>query len=212
VFGAVEINSSFYRRHKRDTWQRWADSVPDTFRFAVKIPKTISHELRLVGAEEALAVFIDDIAPLAPKLGPLLLQLPPTLDFQPDGVERFLGQLRGLYSGALVIEPRHLSWASAAASTMLAKFAVSRVAADPSAPELYDAAMSEDLLYLRLHGTPRIYYSAYEPQDLDRFASLLTRKSSTVPWCIFDNTASGAALLNALDLAARLEARGPDDR
>jgi uncharacterized protein YecE (DUF72 family) len=157
VLDGVEINSSFYRRHKRETWQRWADSVSDSFRFAVKLPKAISHELRLVGADEALAVFIADIAPLGDKLGPLLLQMPPTMGFDATIAGHFIELLRRHYYGVVVIEPRHVSWACEAASALLGALCVSRVVADPSLPELLDAADSEDFDYMRMHGAPRTY-------------------------------------------------------
>src|SRR5689334_3087872 len=82
---AAEINSSFYRPHRRTTYERWAASVPDNFRFAVKIPKAITHERRLRDAGELLNRFLSEVAGLGPKLGPLLVQLPPSLAYV-DGV------------------------------------------------------------------------------------------------------------------------------
>src|SRR3954449_13476072 len=76
VFNAVEINSSFYRPHRRATYERWAASVRDGFRFAVKMPKAITHERRLRDAGELLNRFLSEVAGLGPKLGPLLVQLP----------------------------------------------------------------------------------------------------------------------------------------
>ena len=76
-FDGVEINSSFYRPHRLSTYQRWADDVPDHFRFAVKMPKTITHEGRLRDVAEPLQRFLGEIAGLGDKLGPVLIQLPP---------------------------------------------------------------------------------------------------------------------------------------
>jgi uncharacterized protein YecE (DUF72 family) len=194
VLDGVEINSSFYRRHKRETWQRWADSVPDSFRFAVKLPKTISHDRRLVDSEAVLTEFLADIEQLGHRLGPLLVQTPPSLDFNAE------------CSGAVVVEPRHVGWASDAASALLVTFGVSRVVADPSLPELLAAAQREAFLYLRLHGAPRIYYSAYDKTAVGRLAVALVQPSARNGWCIFDNTASGAALGNALELRDALGA------
>ena len=203
VFDGVEINTSFYRRHQPKTWQRWADSVPETFRFAVKIPKVISHELRLIDAANELDVFLGDIAPLATKLGPLLLQLPPSLSFDAAGTEPFFAHLRQQFRAPVVIEPRHASWATPQAAAFLASFFIAPVLADPSPPELEQFAATATHRYLRLHGSPRIYYSSYEAEQLEHYAELLTAPES---WCIFDNTASGAALANALQLKDMLRA------
>lgn len=76
-FPAVEINSSFHRPHAPATYARWSASVPDHFRFAVKAPKTITHERRLADAEDRLDAFLAQVSGLGEKLGCLLLQLPP---------------------------------------------------------------------------------------------------------------------------------------
>ncbi|MDB5525038.1 MAG: hypothetical protein JWM58_2801 [Rhizobium sp.] len=198
VFNGVEVNSSFYRRHKPDTWQRWADSVPPAFRFSVKVPKHITHELRLADARSALLEFLQDVARLGEKLGPVLLQLPPNLAFNVETVTSFLNDLRGVFEGQVVIEPRHQSWASPEVSSLLSAYTVSRVIADP-APVSGAEQEESDFSYLRLHGSPRIYYSEYQPDELRKYAALLS-KARADSWCIFDNTASGAALSNALEI------------
>src|SRR5690606_6788640 len=80
-FDTVEVNSSFHRSHRRETWQRWAASVPAQFRFAAKLPRSISHESGLRGAGPALDRFLSEAGGLGRKLGALLLQLPPALAF-----------------------------------------------------------------------------------------------------------------------------------
>jgi uncharacterized protein YecE (DUF72 family) len=205
VFNGVEINSSFYRRHRPDTWQRWADSVPDHFRFAVKAPKRVTHDLQLVGSEPVLDEFFGDITPLGEKLGPVLLQLPPKLAFDAVAAAKFFRHLRSAFGGRVVIEPRHQSWGGPEASALLSRHQVSRVAADPVAVERKQPDMDE-FLYLRLHGSPKIYYSKYGPEEVGRHAGML---SAAAPdsWCIFDNTASGAALVNALEMLDLISAQ-----
>src|SRR3954469_22161893 len=78
---AAEINTSFYRPHKPETYARWASSVPADFRFAVKLPKTITHERRMVECGDLLERFAAEIAHLGEKRGPILIQLPPKLGF-----------------------------------------------------------------------------------------------------------------------------------
>ncbi|AWN40478.1 DUF72 domain-containing protein [Methylobacterium durans] len=131
-FDAVEINTSFYRPHRVSTYERWAAAVPDQFRFAVKIPRTITHERRLENAYEPLAQFLGEVAGLGPKLGPLLLQLPPSLPFHAETAGAFLQRLRRAVPGSIVCEPRHASWFVPNVEAVLADLRIARVAADPA--------------------------------------------------------------------------------
>jgi len=94
LFRAAEINSSFHRPHRPVTYARWADSVPDNFQFAVKLPRAVTHDKRLVNAQPELAIFVDQARHLGPKLGPLLVQLPPSLAFDPVTAREFFRGLR----------------------------------------------------------------------------------------------------------------------
>lgn len=202
-FSCVEINSSFYRSHKPATYERWAASVPDGFLFAVKVPKSITHLRRLKGAESELAVFLGECGTLGPKLGPLLVQLPPSLAFNSEVVSSFFTLLRQLFPGNVVCEPRHPTWFALEASSVLSHFEVARVAADPAISE--EAAQPggwNGLVYYRLHGSPRVYYSAYAADFQKEMAKKLAEAMArSVPaWCIFDNTAEGAATGDALSV------------
>lgn len=210
-FNAVEINSSFYRPHRPATYARWAASVPEGFRFCVKLPKAITHEHKLVGFGSLLKTFLGEVACLGAKLGCLLVQLPPSLEYKPAVAARFFARLRTLHPGAVVLEPRHRTWFAERAEVMLIKHCISRVAADP-APVAAAAHASgwPDTVYYRLHGSPRMYYSSYERRTLTSLANKLrahAARPGTSVWCVFDNTASGAAIPNALQLARALEPR-----
>ena len=204
--GAVEINSSFYRPHRPATYRRWAASVPPGFRFAVKVPRTITHERRLADAADLLAAFLAEARELGATLGPLLLQMPPSLVFDPAVAGGFLQALRERFAGDVACEPRHPSWFSGEAEALLGAHRVARVAADPVPKGCPPAAGApggwRGLAYHRLHGTPRIYYSDYPPAALARIEAAL-RAEPGPGWCIFDNTALGHATGNALDLSAR---------
>src|SRR5262249_3014021 len=218
-FAAVEINSSFRRPHRRTTYERWSAAVPDGFAFSVKAPKEITHSPRLARADAALDGFLEQVAGLGSKLGPLLFQLPPSLAFDPRPVGAFFAALRARFDGAAVCagwrpllaggavcEPRHPAWSAASAKTRLTDFRISRVAA---APPVTRAAVVPGgwagLAYFRLHGSPRVYYSEYPPDQIDSLAHQLAylRDTRSV-WCIFDNTAVGAATGNALALQDRV--------
>lgn len=202
-FDAVEINSSFYRRHRAATYARWATSVPEAFRFSVKVPKAITHGARLIDPDAALDEFIGDVSALGVKLGCLLVQLPPSLQLDATVAERFFAALRARHAGMVALEPRHLTWFTPEAEVLLARYRVARVAADPPrAPDAMDPAGWSGLVYYRMHGSPRTYYSAYDDEQLGRLAAeIRTRALGGVPvWCIFDNTALGAAMPNAFEL------------
>jgi uncharacterized protein YecE (DUF72 family) len=198
---AVEINSSFYRPHRQVTYEKWAASVSEGFRFSVKLPKSITHQHRLRDCEGLLDEFLGQCAGLGEKLGCLLIQLPPSFAFDAALVEDFFASLRARYEGSLALEPRHASWKDAEA--LLQQARVARVAADPAPFEGSEQPAGwAGLQYWRLHGSPRIYYSAYSTDWLERLAQQLqtARENGIASWCIFDNTASGAAVANALQL------------
>lgn len=201
VLNAVEINSSFYRPHRTTTYERWAASVPESFRFAVKVPKTITHELRLKDADDLLDRFLSEVSGLGPKLGPLLVQLPPSLRFEDGVADTFLSELRSRVEGPLVCEPRHASWFTPDVEGLLDELRIARVAADPApVPSADKPGGWRSLSYYRLHGSPRVYYSAYSPEYLAAVAERIARDAATEieTWCIFDNTAAFAATGDAL--------------
>jgi len=202
VLHCVEINSSFHRPHAAATYARWAASAPAEFRFSVKIPRDITHEGALRAARPLIDRFLEESAGLGDKRGPLLLQLPPSLAFDRRVAGRFLDLLRSRFGGPLVCEPRHPTWFAVAAEALLVRHDVARVAADPApAPGAERPGGWSGLVYYRLHGTPRKYWSRYEPEMLAGLAGDLRRAAAHVDvWCLFDNTASGAALENAWNL------------
>ena len=205
-FNSCEINSSFYRPHKKETWERWATSVPAEFRFSVKAPRTITHEAKLNCSLEVLSAFLEQIEFLRDKLGPVLIQLPPSLEFDHARARKFLSLLRGRFSGDVVWEPRHASWFEDEGDNLLKEFQIARVAADPACvPASTRPGGLASLAYFRLHGSPRRYFSAYSGDYLHMLAAQLASLGARARvWCIFDNTAFGAAIPNALELAAKL--------
>ena len=208
TFPAVEINSSFHQPHRPSTYARWAASVPAGFRFAVKLPRAVTHVARLAGPAELIERFLVEVRALGDRLGVLLIQLPPSLAFERQPVAGFFDELRGRYSGLVACEPRHPSWFGDEAEALLQTHQVARVAADPAVvPQASLPGGWPGLAYWRLHGSPRMYYSAYPTAELDRMAEALGGVPGEA-WCIFDNTASGAAAGQALDLVARFRADG----
>lgn len=198
-FACAEINSSFHRPHRPATYRRWAESVPDGFRFAVKVPKTITHLQRLIDCDALLAAFAEQCAPLESKLAVLLVQLPPSLAFD-AAFDVFFSAAQARTDAAIACEPRHGSWFDADVDGWLADRRIARVAADPARHPLADRPGGwAGLRYFRLHGSPVIYRSAYERDALAPIAEAI-RADPAKSWCIFDNTASSAATGDALTL------------
>jgi len=205
-FNACEINSSFYRPHKIETWERWRDTVPEDFRFSIKAPGTITHESKLNCGVDLMMPFFHQLSFLKEKLGPILFQLPPSLQFDFARTTRFLTLLRDNYSGDVVWEPRHSSWFGREVHALLNKFHIAQVAADPACVRIAaEPAGLSSLVYYRLHGSPRRYYSSYSDDFLNTLAAQLSDRSARAQvWCIFDNTASGSAIQNAMALQNKL--------
>jgi uncharacterized protein YecE (DUF72 family) len=216
VLNCAEINSSFHRSHTANVYQRWAAQTPPSFRFSVKVPRSITHEGRLRRAREPLQRFLDQASGLGDRLAVLLVQLPPSLAFETRPVRTFFSVLAELFDGSVVCEPRHPSWFTPTADASMAALKVSRVAADParwpeaSRPGGWISAQRDGrgaVLYHRWHGSPRMYWSRYTHQWLtERAEELRQRPAKADCWCIFDNTAGGGAMSNALEFRAMLEA------
>lgn len=202
-FPAVEINSSFYRRHRRSTYERWAASVPSHFRFSVKMPRAISHDMALRGAGDALDRFLEDATGLGDKFAGVLLQLPPSQNFEPRVASTFFRMFQRRSRVPMACEARHPSWFSPGAMALLQRHGVSRVTADPAIRHDEPTAPPAPAWpYWRLHGTPRMYYSPYPEDVLAGIARALSgaQETSRPAWVMFDNTAHGFATRDAARL------------
>ena len=207
---ANEINSSFYRPHRRATYARWAASVPEEFRFAVKLPRTITHDARFVDYEALLVRFAEEVGGLGEKRGPVLVQLPPRFAFDAALADNFFAQVNAIVGGAIVLEPRHASWFGPRAEALLVQHRIARVAADPATVSA--AALPggwAGLAYFRLHGSPRIYWSGYDAGERAAWMEKARATGAGEVWVIFDNTAGGAATGDALAFADLLGAANP---
>lgn len=205
VLSGVQIDTSAYRSHGFATYQKWAAQTPRGFRFAVRLPRAITHAGRLRRARAPLQKFLAEVGGLGFKLGPLLVQLPPSLAFETRPVGHFFALLREHHGGAVVCEPHHPSWLTPAAERLLVAHQIGRVAADPAPGP--DAVLpggwmgprgdgAGAALYFRLHRSPR-----HTPQPLEAWAARVRGlPRGTDAWCILDNTAAGAALEDALRL------------
>lgn len=202
LFRGIEINSSFHRPHRRSTWAKWGQDVPEGFRFSVKIPKTITHGRKLIACEDLVAAFFDEVEGLGEKLAILLVQLPPKLAFDPGTAGGFFQSFRPPAPARIACEPRHPSWFEPEADALLRDLEIARVAADPAI--VAAAAVPggwRGMSYWRLHGSPDMYRSAYG-ERLAAYAEAIRADlaKGRETWCMFDNTAASEATGDALAL------------
>jgi uncharacterized protein YecE (DUF72 family) len=202
-FDFVEINSSFYRSHQRATYERWREQTPADFGFSVKLIRSVTHDCGLLHCRSELRQFLEEVAGLGRKLRVVLVQLPASLEFDSRVSSRFFSALSERCSCGIACEPRHVSWFTDRADAILRRHKIARVAADPAkAADGGEPGGFKRLEYYRLHGSPRIYYSAYSADFLSQLASRLRALSSrtTQLYCVFDNTARYEAWSDARQL------------
>lgn len=206
VLAGVEINSSFYRQHAPETYAGWRHQTRRSFSFAVKLPQAITHDKRLRGARRPLEEFLGGVAGLGRQLGPLVVQLPPSLPYENRVARRFFALLRDNHDGPVVCEPRHASWFGAGANELMLRYRIGRAGADPAVvPAAAQPGGWPGIVYYRLHGSPRKYWSIYEPERLAQWAHALKAvPRGVLAWCVFDNTAGGGAACNAVQMLKML--------
>jgi len=204
VLNCAEINSSFHRSHATKVYEKWAASTPADFRFSVKIARTITHDAKLRRSRALVARFVSEASGLGSKLTVILVQLPPSLEFSSRSAHVFFGLLREYWAGLVAFEPRHESWFGEKPERVLLTHRIARVATDPSRIKAAKVPGGwPGFTYYRLHGSPRKYWSRYPPARIAVFSNALRRVDpATDAWCIFDNTASGAAIENAVEVLA----------
>lgn len=181
--------------------------MPPDFRFSVKLPRTITHDHRLSGTRPLVNAFLAELAPLGPRLGCLLVQLPPSHELSAHRARGFFQALREGFDGAVALEPRHATWFTPAAERILIAHRITRVVADPpKSPAGLQPGGWTGMAYYRLHGSPRVYYSSYRDDVLERLAERLREhQRGRIPcWCIFDNTTLGAGTGNAVSVLHHL--------
>jgi uncharacterized protein YecE (DUF72 family) len=196
-FPSIELNGSFYSLQRPESYAAWYEQTPPGFVFAVKGGRYITHMLRLREVEQPLAAFFaQGLFNLREKLGPLLWQLPPTMRFDEDTLERFLALLPRSTGEALklarhrpahmvgkvrlaidadrplrhALEVRHDSFRDPAFIKLLRRYNVAGVFADTAGRWPYFEDLTADFAYLRLHGDKELYASGYTPGALQAWA------------------------------------------
>lgn len=210
TFETVEINRSFYRLPSPEAAAAWAAEVPEGFCFAVKASRYLTHMKKLKDPEEPLSRLLEAIAPLGPKLGPILFQLPPRWRFDAERLDRFLAVLPR--EGRHAVEFRDPSWFNASAYRLLERYGVALcVVSFPGVPVVWE--VTAPFTYVRLHGATRAYDYLYSPSELEDWASGIERlaRQGLDAYVYFDNDAHGYAVENALALRGMLQGLRPGE-
>jgi len=197
IFNTVEVNATFYRSFKQSTFQKWYDETPERFTWAVKAVRYITHQKRLQNVEDSVEMFIDSIQPLKEKTGPLLFQLPPSLQFDRENTETFIKLLPSGYR--YVIEGRHNSWAEPGVQSLLRDNNIAWCISDTAGKYPYVESITADFTYIRLHGSKKLYASCYTDNEIQDWAEKI-RDWDVDTYVYFDNDANGYAPLNAASL------------
>jgi uncharacterized protein YecE (DUF72 family) len=197
-FGTVELNNPFYRLPSRETFTRWQQQTPDDFVFAVKVSRFISHVKRLKDAAAPLALLLEHASPLGPKLGPLLIQLPPQFHADLPRLEAFLSSLPEGYRW--VLEPRHPSWQVPAVYEALGQRGVALCV--PVGGRLQpDLVTTAPFTYIRMHAgaSPG---GAFGEEQLRPWATRIRAllRSGKEVYVYFNNDWEGHAVRDALRL------------
>jgi uncharacterized protein YecE (DUF72 family) len=193
-YGTVELNASFYRLPKAQVFENWRNRTPGNFLWAVKANRYITHIRRIKDAEEPLERFYGSVALLKEKLGPILFQLPPSLSFDEAVLRDFCHCLKGNHRYAL--EVRHPSWAQEKALDILRDNNIALCISDTAGRYPYIEEDTATFIYIRLHGSRKLYASRYSEEELRTYARKI-RGWSKDTYLYFDNDHAAYAVKNA---------------
>ncbi len=203
-FDTVELNATFYHLPKAKTIEHWKSLAPDGFLFALKAYRGITHYTRLKDPKECYR-FLHLVKPLKPHLGPILLQLPPSLHKDAQLLVSFLHALPVGYRCA--VEFRHKSWYSDEIYELLRRYEVALCLHDfeqKSTPIVTTAKF----VYIRFHGSSGRYVGSYDDAALQEWAAKIEkfRSHGLDVYCYFNNDFEAAAVRDAKRLRSLLAA------
>ncbi|GIE22393.1 DUF72 domain-containing protein [Winogradskya humida] len=204
-FATVEVNNAFYRLPEKATFESWRERTPDDFRFAVKMSRYLTHVRRLHEPAEPVARFLDRAEGLGGKLGPVLIQLPPTLRVNVADLDETLSRFpRGV---RVAVEPRHDSWWTDEVRDVLTSHNAALSWADRKGRPVTPLWETADFGYLRLHEGRAQPWPHYGRTAL---VSWIERLPGVPTYVFFNNDPGGAAVTDATTMAALARRRGWD--
>ncbi|RYY60389.1 MAG: DUF72 domain-containing protein [Chitinophagaceae bacterium] len=211
-FDTAEVNRSFYSLPKPEVIAGWAAAVPPGFVFCPKLSRFLTHMKKLRDPEEPLERFFNTFAPLpAEQFGPVLVQLPPMLGFNPATAKHFYEVLLQRYPAhAFVVEVRHDSWYRTESLDLMRAYGIGLVIAESGGHFPYLEAVTSEEVYLRFHGPAALYASSYSDEQLQYYAALCRGwlGEGKRVWAFFNNDIHGYAWSDALRFKKILEGTG----
>ena len=204
-FDGVEVNMTFYRIPKASTLEKWRDETPADFRFAIKAWRAITHRKRLHDVDEMIATQRQSLSPLKEKISVMLWQLPSGLHRDLELLKHFIDALGRWCDVPHAIEFRHTSWFEPEILACLEDAGIANVISHAARWPMWDA-VSGKLVYMRLHGAPETYASAYSAEDLVFWAARIGQwlEEKRTVHVYFDNDALGHAPYDALKLREKI--------
>lgn len=195
-FNTLELNVTFYRFPELKFLQNWYDKSPGDFRFSAKVPRLITHYKQCTDCHSTIGDFYATLREgLREKLGCVLFQMPPQLQYSEETLERILTHVDSSFTNAL--EFRHASWWNEKVIDTLTKNNISFCGHSyPKLPD--DAIINIPTAYYRFHGVPKLYYAQYSNEFIQSIAQKFLENSALeTAYVYFNNTATQAALNNA---------------
>ncbi len=196
-FKTVELNVTFYRSIKPETFEKWRSTVPAGFLFSAKMSRYVTHIKRLKAEQESMLRFFESISVLADKLGVILIQLPPSLKFDAELLPGFFGRLDPRFKYAL--EARNATFVCDRLFSLLNEWNIAWCISDTAGRYPYYEAVTAEFVYVRLHGSEKLYASSYSDDQLKAV------RDKIIGWgreafIYFDNDFGGFAPRNARSL------------
>ncbi|HDI78910.1 MAG TPA: DUF72 domain-containing protein [Desulfobacteraceae bacterium] len=196
-FDTLELNATFYRIPKPTTFRGWYKRTPEGFIWALKANRVITHIRRLKDCREPLSQFLGLLKEIREKAGPVLFQFPPSLKFDKELFEDFCQLLPPDYR--YTIEVRNPSWIDDKAFDIMYKFKIALCIADSAGRYPFHKEITADFVYIRLHGSKKLYASEYTEEELQMWAKDIHEWGKET-FVYFDNDFNGYAVKNALRL------------
>ena len=206
-FNTVEVNGTFYKLPETKTFQKWYEETPDNFLFSIKANRYLTHMKKLKNAEDSLKLFLERVAALKSKLGPILFQLPPSWNCNYDRLHKFVNLLPEKLK--YCFEFRNPTWINNDVIELLKQFNIAFCIYDLAGYST-EKIVTADFIYIRLHGAgEEAYIGNYDTKALTNWSSFIVdqAKKGKEIYCYFDNDLNAYAPQNAMALRQIIESK-----
>lgn len=201
-FDCTEINNSFYNIPKRNYIEKWMNDTPPDFLFCPKLYRGITHFRKLRPDEDMMWRYWSVWEGFENRLGPFLIQLPESLHFDAGTAESFYGMLKRGPKFRYALEARHASWFTDESLLLMGEYDISFAMGDAGKRFPYFETVTNDTVFLRMHGRKILYGTLYTEKELRGFARKIRiwLREGLEVWVFFNNTMAGLAIRNAKEL------------